>query len=70
MNLSYWEIKNWFTGVDYTIIGSGIVGLHAALRLREKFPDSNILILENGPLPQVYMFRKPFRNYRRSEKSY
>ena len=52
MNLSYWEIKNWFTGVDYTIIGSGIVGLHAALRLREKFPDSKILILEKGPLPQ------------------
>jgi glycine/D-amino acid oxidase-like deaminating enzyme len=52
MNLSYWEIKNWFTGVDYTIVGSGIVGLHAALRLREKFPQSKILVLEKGPLPQ------------------
>jgi glycine/D-amino acid oxidase-like deaminating enzyme len=52
MKLSYWEIKNWFTGVDYTIVGSGIVGLHAALRLREKFPQSKILVLEKGPLPQ------------------
>lgn len=52
MKLSYWEIKNWFSGVDYTIIGSGIVGLHTALRLRERFPESKILILEKGPLPQ------------------
>ena len=49
---SYWEIKNWFSGVDYTIVGSGIVGLHAALRLRERFPDSKILVLERGSLPQ------------------
>lgn len=52
MHLSYWEIKNWFTGVDYTIVGSGIVGLHAALRLRERFPDSKILVLEKGSLPE------------------
>lgn len=52
MNLSYWEIKNWFTNVDYTIVGSGIVGLHAALRLREKFPESKILVLEKGMLPE------------------
>lgn len=52
MNLSYWEIKNWFTDVDYTIVGSGIVGLHTALRLRERFPESKILILEKGMLPQ------------------
>ncbi len=52
MNLSYWEIKNWFTNVDYTIVGSGIVGLHAALRLRERFPESKVLVLEKGMLPQ------------------
>lgn len=52
MNLSYWEIKNWFTNIDYTIVGSGIVGLHAALRLRERFPESKILVLEKGMLPQ------------------
>lgn len=52
MHLSYWELKNWFTNVDYTIVGSGIVGLHAALRLRERFPKSKILVLEKGMLPQ------------------
>lgn len=52
MDLSYWELKNWFTDVDYTIVGSGIVGLHAALRLRERFPKSKILVLEKGMLPQ------------------
>ncbi len=51
MNLSYWEIKSWFTNVDYTIVGSGIVGLSTALRLRELHPKSNILILEKGILP-------------------
>jgi glycine/D-amino acid oxidase-like deaminating enzyme len=51
MQLSYWELKNWFTNVDYTIVGSGIVGLHTALRLREKFPNSKILVLEKGMLP-------------------
>ncbi|NJM80807.1 MAG: FAD-binding oxidoreductase [Flavobacterium sp.] len=52
MQLSYWEQKNWFTNVDFTIVGSGIVGLHCALTLREKFPKSNILVLEKGILPQ------------------
>lgn len=52
MNLSFWELKNWFTDVDYTIVGSGIVGLHTALRLRERFPERKILILEKGMLPQ------------------
>jgi glycine/D-amino acid oxidase-like deaminating enzyme len=52
MNLSYWEIKSWLTDVDFTIVGSGIVGLNCALQLRERFPKSNILILEKGVLPQ------------------
>lgn len=52
MQLSYWEQKNWFTNVDFTIVGSGIVGLHTALSLREKFPKSKILVLEKGILPQ------------------
>lgn len=52
MQLSYWEIKNWFSNVDYAIVGSGIVGLHTAIRLRERFPNAKILILEKGILPQ------------------
>lgn len=52
MNLSYWELKNWFTDVDFTIVGSGIVGLHCGLTLRERFPGSKVLVLEKGILPQ------------------
>jgi glycine/D-amino acid oxidase-like deaminating enzyme len=52
MDFSYWELKNWFTSIDYTIVGSGIVGLDCALALRERFPESKILVLEKGILPQ------------------
>ena len=52
MNVSYWELKNWFSNVDYTVVGSGIVGLHTALRLRERFPERKILVLEKGALPE------------------
>lgn len=51
MNFSYWEYKTWLSNVDFTIIGSGIVGLSCALRLRERFPKAKILILERGILP-------------------
>lgn len=52
MNLSYWEIKSWLSNIDFTIVGSGIVGLNCALQLKERFPMSNVLILEKGVIPQ------------------
>ncbi len=52
MNLSYWEIKSWFTNVDFTIVGSGIVGLSCALYLKQKYPNAKVLLLEKGTLPQ------------------
>ncbi|MBO3115296.1 FAD-binding oxidoreductase [Winogradskyella sp. DF17] len=52
MNLSYWEIKTWLSQLDFTIIGSGIVGLNTALHLKKRFPKSKILVLEKGMLPQ------------------
>ncbi|WP_397364071.1 NAD(P)/FAD-dependent oxidoreductase [Olleya sp. R77988] len=52
MKLSYWEIKSWLTNVDYTIVGSGIVGLNCALQLKKRFPKASVLILEKGTLPQ------------------
>lgn len=51
MNFSYWEIKSWLTNIDFTIIGSGIVGLNCALQLKKTYPKANILILEKGILP-------------------
>jgi glycine/D-amino acid oxidase-like deaminating enzyme len=52
MTLSYWEIKSWLSNIDYTIVGSGIVGLNCALQLQLKFPKAKILVLERGILPQ------------------
>jgi glycine/D-amino acid oxidase-like deaminating enzyme len=51
MKLSYWEEQAWFTQVDFTLVGAGLVGLNAALRLRELYPDKHILVVERGPLP-------------------
>ena len=51
MNFSYWEYKSWLSNIDYTIVGSGIVGLNAALHLKTKHPKANILVLERGMLP-------------------
>ena len=52
MNLSYWEHKTWISGIDFTVVGSGIVGLNCALRLRERFPSARIVVLEKGVWPQ------------------
>lgn len=52
MNYSYWELKEWFSNVDFTIVGSGIVGLNCAINLRERFPKAKIIVLEKGMLPQ------------------
>lgn len=51
-SLSYWERKMYFSNVDFTIVGAGIVGLHCALKLRTKFPKHSIVVLERGLLPQ------------------
>ncbi|MCK0189570.1 FAD-dependent oxidoreductase [Arenibacter sp. F20364] len=52
MNLSYWEYKTWLSNTDFTIVGSGIVGLNCALQLKKKYPQAKILVLERGLLPQ------------------
>ena len=52
MNLSYWEYKTWLSGADFTVVGSGIVGLNCALQLRKNHPFSKIIVLEKGCLPQ------------------
>lgn len=51
MNLSYWEQQSWLSNIDFTIVGSGIVGLNPALNLKGRFPKASILILERGFLP-------------------
>jgi gamma-glutamylputrescine oxidase len=51
MKLSYWELNSYFSNIDIAIIGSGIVGLFAAIELKKKSPKLKIIILERGFLP-------------------
>jgi len=51
MNLSYWEKDVYFDKIDVVIIGSGIVGLTAALRLKQKESKLKIVVLERGLFP-------------------
>jgi gamma-glutamylputrescine oxidase len=51
MNLSYWENSFYFSDIDIAIIGSGIVGLNAALSLKNKNKKLKIIVLERGMLP-------------------
>ncbi len=48
---SYWEEESFLKNIDYTVLGSGIVGLTCALELRRLNPNSKIIILERGFLP-------------------
>lgn len=48
---SYWERTTYLDGIDFLIIGAGIVGYSTALRLRELHPTAKIIILERGILP-------------------
>ena len=50
-SFSYWEKASFLSGFDVISIGSGIVGLSAALNLKTKTPSLNIGILEAGFLP-------------------
>lgn len=49
-NWSYWEKKNFFNA-DVVIVGSGIVGLNAAIAIKTKNPKIGVLVLERGFLP-------------------
>ncbi len=48
---SFWETQSYFRGVDLVVIGSGIVGLNAAISYREKHKKAKVLVLERGMLP-------------------
>lgn len=49
--LSFWEKNTFLSHIETVIIGSGIVGLSAAISLKEKNPNSKVIILERGVLP-------------------
>lgn len=49
--LSFWERDSFFNNIDVAIIGSGIVGLSAALALRERDATLRIAVIERGAIP-------------------
>lgn len=50
-NISYWEQQTYLAGLSVVVIGSGIVGINAAIQLKQLDPALRILVLERGPLP-------------------
>ncbi|WP_035567310.1 NAD(P)/FAD-dependent oxidoreductase [Hymenobacter sp. IS2118] len=50
-NLSYWEHQSFFGPADVAIIGAGLVGLTAALYLKQRRPGWRVVVLERGALP-------------------
>lgn len=50
-NLSYWERETFFKDYDVAVIGSGIVGLTAAMHLKTLDPALRVVVLERGALP-------------------
>ncbi len=48
---SYWEQTAFIDNADVIIIGSGLVGLSAALHLKKQQPALKVLVLERGFLP-------------------
>jgi len=46
--LSYWEKSTLLEGIDFLVIGSGIVGSACALQLHEDNPKAKIVLLERG----------------------
>lgn len=51
MQLSYWEKDTYFSNIDVLIVGSGIVGLNAALHLKTTQPQLKVMVVERGLLP-------------------
>jgi glycine/D-amino acid oxidase-like deaminating enzyme len=49
--LSFWERSIYTEGIDFLIIGAGIVGMTTALHLRKAHPKAKICLLERSYLP-------------------
>ncbi|WP_419700313.1 NAD(P)/FAD-dependent oxidoreductase [Mucilaginibacter sp. NFX135] len=50
-SFSYWEHTAFIDQADVIIVGSGLVGLSAALHLKKQQPNLKVLVLERGFLP-------------------
>lgn len=46
MNFSYWEHKHLLADIDYLVVGMGLVGLQAAIRLKEINKSAKVAIVD------------------------
>lgn len=49
--MSWWEYEHFLRGVDYTIIGGGIVGLSTAIELKTARPESKVAVIDKRSAP-------------------
>ena len=50
--LSYWERNSFLKDIDVAVIGSGLIGLTAAIRLKELDKSLRVIVIERGVLPE------------------
>lgn len=48
-SVSFWE-KQWLAGADIVVIGTGIIGLQCAQRLKEQYPHRQVWAIDRAPL--------------------
>ena len=49
--ISYWEKHSFISVFDLIVIGSGIVGINAAIAYKKKYPSHKVLVIERGSIP-------------------
>ena len=52
IELSYWENAFLAEKIEYCVLGAGIVGLQAAIRLKELEPEKEVAVLDKHPFPR------------------
>ena len=50
--VSFWEREEWLSPPDLLIVGAGIVGASVALFYKEKYPESDVVVIDKGITPE------------------
>ena len=54
--ISYWEHQG-FGKADWVVIGAGLVGLQSARRIKESYPKSRVLVVDEHALGNAASLR-------------
>lgn len=52
MQFSFWEFDHYKPGQSWAVIGSGIVGLSTALEIKNKYPNQDVVVIDEYFPPQ------------------